>query len=80
MRPVATQNRTVVIPVDPGLVLWDVEDLHDADLDLVLADRLADSADVLLAVAEAATLARQVTGQTALAVHAFGPTARRLAD
>lgn len=33
------------------LPLWTVEDLHDADLDLVLADRLAESAAALRAVA-----------------------------
>jgi hypothetical protein len=36
------------------VILRDVEDLHDADLDLVLADRLADAydaADVALALA-----------------------------
>ena len=36
------------------IVLRDVEDLHDADLDLVLADKLADAydaADIALALA-----------------------------
>ncbi len=32
------------------LPLWTVDDLHDADLDLVLADRLAESAASLRAV------------------------------
>jgi hypothetical protein len=32
--------------------LWTVDDLHDADLDLVLADRLAESAVALRAVVE----------------------------
>jgi hypothetical protein len=36
---------------DAGLVpMSSVEDLHDADLDLLLADRLAESADALRAV------------------------------
>ena len=80
MRPAAAQNRTVAAPVDPAFVLRDVEDLLDADLDLLLADRLAESADALRAAAEATTLARQVSGPVALAAHAFGPAARRLAD
>ena len=80
MRPTAAQNRTVTAPVGPAVVLRDVEDLHDADLDLLLADRLAESADALRAAAAAATLARQVTGPAALAAHAFGPTARRLTE
>jgi hypothetical protein len=33
------------------LPLWTVDDLHDADLDLHLADRLAESAAALRAVA-----------------------------
>lgn len=33
------------------LPLWTVDDLHDADLDLYLADRLAESAAALRAVA-----------------------------
>ena len=32
------------------LPLWTVDDLHDADLDLYLADRLAESAAALRAV------------------------------
>ena len=32
------------------LPLWTVDDLHDADLDLFLADRLAESAAALRAV------------------------------
>jgi hypothetical protein len=34
--------------------LWTVDDLHDADLDLVLADRLAESAVALRAAAPTA--------------------------
>ncbi len=33
------------------LPVWTVDDLHDADLDLYLADRLAESADALRAIA-----------------------------
>jgi len=33
------------------LPVWTVDDLHDADLDLYLADRLAESADALRTVA-----------------------------
>jgi hypothetical protein len=33
------------------LPVWTVDDLHDADLDLHLADRLAESADALRAIA-----------------------------
>lgn len=39
-----------------GLVpLWTVDDLHDSDLDLFLADRLAESAAALRAVAASIT-------------------------
>ena len=40
------------------LPLWTVDDLHDADLDLYLADRLAESAAALRAVA--ATIASRM--------------------
>jgi hypothetical protein len=40
---VALPARFVAYPDAAPIVLRDVEDLHDADLDLVLADRLADS-------------------------------------
>ncbi|WP_158544874.1 hypothetical protein [Blastococcus sp. TF02-09] len=53
MHPLATSPAR---PTDTDcdlLPLWTVEDLHDADLDLVLADRLAESAASLRAVAEA---------------------------
>jgi hypothetical protein len=39
---VALPARFVAYPDAAPLVLRDVEDLHDADLDLVLADRLAE--------------------------------------
>lgn len=41
----------------PGLVpLSSVDDLHDADLDLLLADRLAESANALRAAVAAIAL------------------------
>ncbi|SDF03092.1 hypothetical protein SAMN05660662_0784 [Blastococcus aurantiacus] len=41
---------------EPDLLpLWTVDDLHDADLDLFLADRLAESAAALRAVAASIT-------------------------
>jgi len=40
---VALPARFVAYPDAAPIVLRDVEDLHDADLDLVLADRLDDS-------------------------------------
>lgn len=43
--------------------LWTVDDLHDADLDLVLADRLAESAVALRAAA--ATAERSLRGAPA---------------
>ena len=52
---VALPARFVAYPDAAPIVLRDVEDLHDADLDLVLADRLADSlgaTDVASALAE----------------------------
>jgi hypothetical protein len=52
---VALPARFVAYADAAPLVLRDVEDLHDADLDLVLADRLADSmgaTDVASALAE----------------------------
>jgi hypothetical protein len=50
MHPLATSPAR---PTDTDcdlLPLWTVDDLHDADLDLVLADRLAESAASLRAV------------------------------
>jgi hypothetical protein len=52
---VALPARFVAYPDAAPIVLRDVEDLHDADLDLILADRLADSmgaTDVASALAE----------------------------
>ena len=59
------------------LVLRDVEDLHDADLDLVLADRLADD---LGAVTSASALAELVLRPgSALLVHDLDASSARLA-
>ncbi|WP_113684634.1 hypothetical protein [Blastococcus atacamensis] len=79
--PTAAPSAPVPLARDGQLVpLRDVDDLHDADLDLVLADRLAESAVVLRAAVAAATLAMGVTGPAALAAHAFGADAHRLAS
>ena len=68
------------IPAVEGgsVVLRDIEDLHDADLDLLLADRLAESADVLRAVVMAADVARDVARPAALGAHTFGSAVDRL--
>ena len=60
------------------VVLRDVEDLHDADLDLVLADKLADAYD---ATGVATALAR-LLGNTpaALVAHDLGDRAAELAS
>ncbi|MCA0146895.1 hypothetical protein [Blastococcus sp. LR1] len=63
-----------------GVLLRDIDDLHDADLDLILADRLAESAVALRAAVAAATLAMEVAGPAALAAHALGAGAHRLAS
>ena len=58
------------------VVLRDVEDLHDADLDLVLADKLADAYD---AADVATALARLLDGApAALTAHALGNEAAQL--
>ena len=58
-------------------VLRDVEDLHDADLDLVLADRLADGYDA----ADVANALVRLLGDApaALTAHDLGSGAARLA-
>jgi hypothetical protein len=59
------------------VVLRDIEDLHDADLDLVLADRLADS---LGATHTASALAELVLRPgSALMVHDLGASSAQLA-
>ena len=70
--PVSARNAAPV-------VLRDIEDLHDADLDQVLADRLAESADALRAVVAATELAVQVAAPAALRAHSLGAAARGLA-
>ena len=60
------------------VLLRDIEDLHDADLDLVLADELSGSGD---ATAAAVALARLVgrPGPAAIEAHDLGAEAARLA-
>ena len=59
------------------VVLREIDDLHDADLDLVLADKLADAYD---AADVASALARLLgDAPAALTAHAFGDGAQRLA-
>jgi hypothetical protein len=75
---VAQSARFVAFEHSAPVVLRDVEDLHDADLDLVLADRLADAYD---AADIAAALARLVAapGPAVLTAHDLGANAARLA-
>ena len=58
------------------VVLHDVDDLHDADFDLVLADKLADAYNA----ADMANALARLLGETpaALTVHDFGDRAARL--
>ncbi|MGY2001879.1 hypothetical protein [Blastococcus sp. SYSU DS1024] len=80
MHPLVASPVSSRVPAPGGAVfLRDVDDLHDADLDLVLADRLAESADALRAAVTAARLAQQIAQPVALSVHALGPAAHRLA-
>jgi hypothetical protein len=69
---------TIALRQIAPIALRDVEDLHDADLDLDLADRLADAYD---AADIAAALARLVAapGPAALTAHALGAQAAQLA-
>jgi hypothetical protein len=75
----ATTARFIAFAHSAPVVLRDVEDLHDADLDLVLADELAgayDAADVAIALA-------RLLGESApaaLDAHDLDPRAARLAD
>ncbi len=74
---VALPARFVAYQDAAPLVLLDVEDLHDADLDLVLADRLADG---LGATTAAAALAELVLRPgTALLAHDLDATSALLA-
>jgi len=69
---------SAIIDLAP-VVLRDVEELHDADLDLVLADKLADAYD---AADMAIGLARLLgaPAPAALDAHALDARAARLAD
>ena len=82
MRTAAATHAPVHLATQDGraVPLRDIDDLHDADLDLLLADRLADSAVALRAAAADATLAMAVAvaGPAALAAHALGAGAQRL--
>ena len=74
---VALPARFVAYPDAAPILLRDVEDLHDADLDLVLADRLADSlgaTDVASALAELV-----LRPGSALLVHDLGSSSALLA-
>ena len=79
-RFVAFEHSTIVDTVvdRAPVVLQDVEDLHDADLDLVLADRLADAYDA----ADVATALARLLGNTpaALLAHDLGDRAAELAS
>ncbi|MGY1718793.1 MULTISPECIES: hypothetical protein [unclassified Blastococcus] len=80
MHPLVASPVSSRVAAPSGAVfLRDVEDLHDADLDLVLADRLAESADALRAAVTAAQLAQEISQRGPLPVHALGPAAHRLA-
>ena len=59
-----------------AVVLRDVEDLHDADVDLVLADKLADAYDA----ADVATALAHLLGEApaALTAHDLGNEAAQL--
>jgi hypothetical protein len=71
-------EHSTIIDLAP-IVLRDVEDLHDADLDLVLADRIADAYDATdVAVALARLLG--APARAALEAHDLGARAAELAD
>jgi hypothetical protein len=75
-RFVAFEHSTVVDLA--SVVLRDVEDLHDADLDLVLADKLADAYDAAdMVIALANLLGRR--GVAALEAHILDASAAQLA-
>ena len=71
---VAATARTVT--EDAPFALRDVEDLHDVDLDGVLADRLADAG---VAEVSARTVADVVSRPGAVSAHALGARALLLA-
>jgi predicted DCC family thiol-disulfide oxidoreductase YuxK len=75
---VAQSARFVAFEHSAPVVLRDVEDLHDADLDLVLADKLADAYDAAdVAIALARLLGEP--GLAALVAHDLGAQAAELA-
>jgi hypothetical protein len=53
MHPLAAPSAHLDTEHEP-VPLWTIDDLHDADLDLLLADRLAESAVALRAAAAVA--------------------------
>ena len=61
---------TVALPVRP-FALRDIEDLHDADLDNVLADALADRYDAMVMAAALAQLVGN-SGPVAMLAHDLG--------
>lgn len=77
MNPAAATARFIAFADGTPIVLRDVEDLHDADLDLVLADKLADAYDA----ADIATSLARLLGQApaALSAHDLGEQAADLA-
>ena len=78
-RFVASEH-SAVIDLAP-IVLRDVEDLHFADFDLVVADKLADAYDAYDAADVAVALARLLgePASAALVAHDLGARAARLA-
>jgi hypothetical protein len=74
----APSARSAGVENSAPIVLRDVEDLHDADLDLVLADKLADAYDAAdMAIALARLLGEPAPA--ALAAHDLGTEAAKLA-
>jgi hypothetical protein len=61
---------TVALPARP-FALRDIEDLHDADLDNVLADALADRYDAMVMAAALAQLVGN-SGPVAMLAHDLG--------
>jgi hypothetical protein len=75
--PAAPRGRDFVERRQPTpLLLRDVDDLHDADLEAVLADQLAFSVSAAQAVDAAAALAELIgaTGSAAFAAHVVSST------
>lgn len=69
MHPLVAPQQPLLAEREDGLVpLRTVDDLHDADLDLLLADRLADAAAALRAAAD---VARLTAAPGALVAHRF---------